>query len=129
MDNMIVSNETNKSSILTNERKNNNIENDNMEVDNIETDNVVNNNESITQEITSATAYSSDLEKETEDNLLEEKDNKLNNEIDQKTDCLALTVRDNYQTLVIKNLFKKSARLSFKVALSVFAINFLNLFL
>lgn len=65
----------------------------------------------------------------TEDNLLEEKDNKLNNEIDQKTDCLALTVRDNYQTLVVKNLFKKSARLSFKVALSVFAINFLNLFL
>ena len=65
----------------------------------------------------------------TEDNLLDEKKDKINNEIDQKTDCLALTVRDNYHSLVIKNLFKKSARLSWKVALSVFAINFFNLFL
>lgn len=56
-------------------------------------------------------------------------DNNLINNIDTKTDCLALTVRDNYHMVVIKNLFKKSFRVSWKVALSIFTINFLNMFL
>ncbi|MCI8362705.1 MAG: hypothetical protein HFJ41_06270 [Clostridia bacterium] len=53
----------------------------------------------------------------------------LNNNIDTKTDCLALTVRDNYHIVVVKNLFKKGFRVSWKVALSIFTINFLNMFL
>lgn len=56
-------------------------------------------------------------------------DNNLINNIDTKTDCLALTVRDNYHMVVIKNFFKKSFRVSWKVALSIFTINFLNMFL
>lgn len=53
----------------------------------------------------------------------------INNNIDTKTDCLALTVRDNYHIVVVKNIFKKSLRVSWKVALSIFTINFLNMFL
>ena len=53
----------------------------------------------------------------------------IDNNIDQTTNCLALTVRDNYHMVVIKNAFKKSFRISWKVALSIFVINFLNMFL
>lgn len=53
----------------------------------------------------------------------------LNNNIDTTTDCLALTVRENYHVVVVKNFFKKGFRVSWKVALSMFTINFLNLFL
>lgn len=51
------------------------------------------------------------------------------NNIDTTTDCLALTVRENYHVVVVKNFFKKGFRVSWKVALSMFTINFLNLFL
>jgi len=62
------------------------------------------------------------------DNLNDEED-KLNNDIDTTTDCLALTVRENYHVVVVKNFFKKSFRVSWKVALGMFTINFLNMFL
>ena len=62
------------------------------------------------------------------DELNDEK-NKLNNDIDTTTDCLALTIRKNYHIVVVKNFFKKSFRVSWKVALGMFTINFLNLFL
>lgn len=52
-----------------------------------------------------------------------------NNNIDTTTNCLALTVRENYHMVVVKNAFKKSFRISWKVALSIFVINFLNMFL
>lgn len=58
-----------------------------------------------------------------------DEENKLNNNIDTTTDCLALTVRENYHIVVVKNFFKKSFRVSWKVALSMFTINFLNMFL
>ncbi len=53
----------------------------------------------------------------------------LNNNIDTATNCLALTVRENYQIVAVKNFFKKSFRVSWKIALSVITINFLNMFL
>ena len=56
-------------------------------------------------------------------------ENQLNNNIDTTTDCLALTVRENYHVVVVKNFFKKGFRVSWKVALSMFTINFLNFFL
>lgn len=64
-------------------------------------------------------------------NILEltDEQNKLNNDIDTTTDCLALTVRENYHIVIVKNFFKKSFRISWKVALSMFTINFLNMFL
>lgn len=62
-------------------------------------------------------------------NKLSENNVNINDNIDTKTDCLALTVRDNYHIVVIKNIFKKSFRVSWKVALSIFTINFLNMFL
>ena len=63
------------------------------------------------------------------DTNLDDGDNKLNNDIDNTTNCLALTVRENYHVVVVKNFFRKSARMSWKVALSIFTINFLNMFL
>lgn len=62
-------------------------------------------------------------------NKLSENNININNNIDTKTDCLALTVRDNYHIVVVKNFFKKGFRVSWKVALSIFTINFLNMFL
>lgn len=52
-----------------------------------------------------------------------------NNNIDNTTNCLALTVKENYHMVVIRNAFKKSCRVSWKVAVSIFVINFLNMFL
>ena len=60
---------------------------------------------------------------------LNDEENKLDNDIDTTTDCLALTVRENYHVVVVKNFFKKGFRVSWKVALSMFTINFLNMFL
>lgn len=76
-------------------------------------------------------------ENEIENNNSEEivEENEENNEeknidnVDTTTDCLALTVRENYHIVVVKNLFRKSARMSWKVALSIITINFLNMFL
>lgn len=53
----------------------------------------------------------------------------LNNNIDTSTNCLALTVRENYQIVAVKNLLKKSFRISWKIVLSTVTINFLNMFL
>lgn len=53
----------------------------------------------------------------------------LNNNIDTSTNCLALTVRENYQIVAVKNFFKKSFRISWKIVLSTITINFLNMFL
>lgn len=62
-------------------------------------------------------------------NQLNDEENKINNDIDSTTNCLALTVRKNYHIVVVKNFFRKSFRISWKVALSIFTINFLNMFL
>ena len=42
-------------------------------------------------------------------------------------DCLALTVRKDYNLVIVKNIFKASGRMSWKVALTTFIINFINL--
>lgn len=61
--------------------------------------------------------------------LNNDENDKLNNTLDTTTDCLALTVRENYHIVVVKNFFKKGFRVSWKVALSMLTINFLNMFL
>lgn len=53
----------------------------------------------------------------------------LNNNIDNTTNCLALTIKQDYPLIVVKNFFKKSFKVTWKVALSIITINFLNLFL
>lgn len=53
----------------------------------------------------------------------------IDDNIDNTTNCLALTVKENYHLVVVKNAFKKSCRVSWKVAVSIFVINFLNMFL
>ena len=55
--------------------------------------------------------------------------NKLDDGIDNTTNCLALIVRENYHMVVVKNFVRKSIRVSWKVALSISTINFLNMFL
>lgn len=63
------------------------------------------------------------------DNFNADEKNQLNNDIDTTTNCLALTVKENYHMVVIKNFFKKGFRVSWKVGLGIFTINFLNMFL
>lgn len=46
-----------------------------------------------------------------------------------ETNCLALTVRKNYNISIIKNSIFTSLRLSFKIAISTIALNILKLFL
>lgn len=46
-----------------------------------------------------------------------------------ETNCLALTVRKNYNVSIIKNSIFTSLRLSFKVAVSTLVLNILKLFL
>ena len=131
MNNNDILNESNKISILANIEDIKDTDNSSITESN-EQENPENKETLADQNNTTSTNNSDFVETlndNLEDNMLEEKNNKINNQIDQKTDCLALMVRDSYHSLVVKNLFKKSARLSFKVALSVFAINFLNLFL
>ncbi len=64
-----------------------------------------------------------------ETNIDSDIERELNNDIDTATNCLALTVRENYQVVAVKNFFKKSFRISWKIALSMVTINFLNMFL
>ena len=53
----------------------------------------------------------------------------LDNTITQTTNCLALTVVKDYKLTVFKNVFKKSFKITWRIALSIITINFLNTFL
>lgn len=44
------------------------------------------------------------------------------------SNCLALTVRKEYRLTITKHIFKKSLKLSIRVALSLLSLNFFNLF-
>ena len=48
---------------------------------------------------------------------------------EESTNCLALTVREEYKITVVKNIIGKSAKVSWKIALSLLVMNFLNTFL
>lgn len=50
-------------------------------------------------------------------------------DIQEPTNCVALTVREDYKMIVARNVFKKGAKMSWKVALSMAVIHFLNIFL
>lgn len=49
--------------------------------------------------------------------------------IEGNTNCLALTVKKEYKLVVIKNMVKKGLKVSWKIALSTFVMNFLKAFL
>ncbi len=51
-----------------------------------------------------------------------------NKEKTVETNCLALTVRKNYNLAIVKNSIFTTLRLSWKVALSTFLLNVLKLF-
>lgn len=44
-----------------------------------------------------------------------------------QTNCLALTVRKDYNLVIVKNIFTASGRISWKVLIASAIINFLNL--
>jgi len=48
---------------------------------------------------------------------------------EENTNCLALTVRKDYKITVFKNMVGKGAKVSWKIALSLLVMNFLNTFL
>lgn len=41
--------------------------------------------------------------------------------------CLALTVRKDYNLMIVKNIFTASGRLSWKIVLATVVLNFLNM--
>lgn len=47
---------------------------------------------------------------------------------DNQANCLALTVRKDYNLTIIKNIFTTTGRMSLKVALSTFILNILRMF-
>ncbi len=47
----------------------------------------------------------------------------------ETSNCLALTVKKEYRLIVIKNAINKGFKVSWKIALSIITINFLNTFL
>lgn len=60
------------------------------------------------------------------DSQIKQSSQKLN---DVETNCLALTVRKDYNLSIIKNGFFTTLRMSWKVAVSTFVLNFIKLFL
>lgn len=66
-----------------------------------------------------------------EENKEQEKDNIKSIDILQQesTNCLALMVKEEYKMTVVKNVVTKSIKVSWKIALNILIINFLNLFL
>lgn len=51
-----------------------------------------------------------------------------NNSDIPEPNCLALTVRKDYNLTIIKNIFTTSGRMSLKIALSTLVLNFLRMF-
>ncbi|MCI9287781.1 MAG: hypothetical protein HFJ57_07530 [Clostridia bacterium] len=51
----------------------------------------------------------------------------LNNNDIPEPNCLALTVKKDYNLTIVKNVFTTTGRLSWKVILATIAINFLNM--
>ncbi len=85
-------------------------------------ENSITNNELKQEQIDKEIVSNELLDPKTEEPEALEKENEVSN-------CLALTVKEEYRIVVIKNVFKKSFRISWKIALSIITINFLNTFL
>lgn len=54
----------------------------------------------------------------------------INNDKDKETpepNCLALTVRKDYNLVIVKNIFTASGRLSWKIVLATIVLNILNM--
>lgn len=54
--------------------------------------------------------------------------NNLENKDCNQSNCLALTVRKDYNLTIIKNIFTTSGRVSLKIAISTFILNILRMF-
>lgn len=50
----------------------------------------------------------------------------LDNSNIPEPNCLALTVRKDYNLIIVKNIFTASGRLSWKIVLATVVLNFLN---
>lgn len=99
------------------------------EILDIPNESTLDNNESNIDSLSVDNISQNSILDETQEELNLNKDDEINNNIDTTTNCLALTVRENYHIVVVKNFFKKTFRVSWKVALSIITINFLNMFL
>ena len=62
-----------------------------------------------------------------EDMLKTETDLSINNDDIPEPNCLALTVKKDYNLTIVKNVFTTTGRLSWKVILATIALNFLNM--
>ena len=47
----------------------------------------------------------------------------------EPSNCLAMTVKEEYRVTVVKNVIKKGLRITWKIAISIITMNFLNTFL
>lgn len=59
--------------------------------------------------------------------LSEQTSNILNVNNTPEPNCLALTVRKDYNLMIVKNIFTASGRLSWKIVLATVVLNFLNI--
>lgn len=94
-------------------------ENNNELIDIIET------NELLDDEFINTTNI---LEENSIDEQIENKDEIMENEKAVETNCLALTVRKNYNISIFKNTVVKTFKLSYKVIVSAFFLNLLKFF-
>ncbi len=68
-----------------------------------------------------------DIGQKLETNL---KNEGLDNEKDENAvNCLALTVKKDYNLSIVKNVMLKTLKNAWKIALSIFTLNFLKFFL
>lgn len=68
------------------------------------------------------------IEDNIEDNIENENYNETMNENQEVSNCLALTIKKDYNISVVKNVFIRTARGIWKVAISMFTLNIFKFF-
>lgn len=65
----------------------------------------------------------------TPNNNIENMELEKNEDYSEVSNCLALTVQKDYSLSIVKNVVVKTLRSAWKIALSIFTLNFLKFFL
>lgn len=85
------------------------------------------NNESLNEAIFSGSNIVENIALNTTTNANLDTNNITNNTDTPEPNCLALTVRKDYNLVIVKNIFTASGRLSWKIVLATVVLNILNM--
>ena len=107
------------------ENKFNNID---INFNNNRNNNIDNNNSNINVENSSACNKNDKLDSNLKNKELGNNSSDNSNNENVETNCLALTIRNDYNYAIAKNTVFKTIRMSIKVAISTFFLNLLKLF-